>query len=208
MLHATKGGFLSAALFHIFHIAAFTPLLAQPVLTGAVQTARNEPISGAQVELVPMAGNFEAGRLRLEGRDLPGPRSTARTDAQGRFSLPAPHPGIWKVVVRAAGKVPMQYGPLPALEAEELPPVELAQDAGARIQVMTQQGQPVPAAWVVAAAAGEGALRGSGWRPEFRVGRTAADGSLTLPRFEGEHLQVSIFAPGRSEELLLDFTEG
>lgn len=209
MLHIAKAGFLAAALFHI---AAFTPLLAQPVLTGAVQTTRNEPISGAQVELVPLPGNFEAGRLRLEGRDLPGPRSTVRTDARGRFSLPAPHPGIWKVVVRAAGWVPMQYGPLPALDAEELPPVELSQDVGARIQVTTQEGQPVAGAWIVApataSAAGEGTSRGGGWRPELRVGRTAADGSLTLPRLDGERLQLSIFAPGRPEELLPDFTEG
>jgi hypothetical protein len=115
---------------------------------------------------------------------------------------------MWKVVVRAAGKVPMQYGPLPALDAEELPAVQLSEDAGARIHLVTQQGQPVPGAWVVAAAAGEGVSKGGGWRPEFRVGRPAADGSLTLPRFDGERLQVSVFVPGRSEEIQPNFTGG
>lgn len=192
----------------LFHLAALLPLLAEPVLTGAVQGTRNEPVSGAQVELLPVSANFEAGRLRLEGRDLPGPLFIARTDAQGRFSLEAPHPGTWKVLVRAAGRIPMQYGPLPALEAEELPPVKLVQDVGARIRLTAQGGQPVRDAWIVASTAGEVTSRGSGWRPEFRVGRTAADGSLTLPRFEGERLQVSVFAPGRSEELQPDFQEG
>ncbi|HEX6903329.1 MAG TPA: carboxypeptidase regulatory-like domain-containing protein [Thermoanaerobaculia bacterium] len=201
---------MKATLFStvLFHILAFSPLLAQPVLTGVVHGTRNEPLSGAQIELLPVPSNFEAGRLRLEGRDLPGPRVTAASDAQGRFSLATPHAGAWKIVVRAAGRVPMQYGPLLALEAEELPAVRLPQDAGARIRLVAEDGQPVAGAWIVASTAGEVTFRGGGWRPEFRVGRSASDGSLSLPRLEDERLQVSVFAPGRSEERLTDFQTG
>jgi protocatechuate 3,4-dioxygenase beta subunit len=200
---------LSAVLFHLFALFAATPgLLAQPVLTGIVQGTRYEPVSGARVELVPVLGNFEAGRLRLDGRDLPGPRATATTDVQGRFLLEAPEARAWKLVVRAAGRVPMEYGPFLALGADELPAVQLSPDVGARIRVAEENGDPVPGAWVVATAAGEALSRIDSWRPELRVGRTAADGSLTLPRFEGERLQVSAFAPGRPEALQPDFQEG
>lgn len=197
---------LSAVLLPL--IAVTPGLLAQPVLTGTVQGTRYEPLLGAQVELVPVLGNFEAGRLRLEGRDLPGPRATATSDAQGRFLLEPPEARAWKLVVRAAGRVPMEYGPFLALEAEELPAVQLAPDVGARIRLAAENGQAVPGAWVVASAAGEALSRVDSWRPELRVGRTAADGSLTLPRAESEHLQVSVFLPGRPEVLQPDFQEG
>src|SRR5687768_10843980 len=106
---------LSTVLLHLLAV----PVLAQPVLSGLVQGTRYEPLSGARVELVPVLGNFEAGLLRLEVRDLPGPRATATSDAQGRFLLDAPEARAWKLVVRAAGRVPMEYGPFLAVEAEE-----------------------------------------------------------------------------------------
>ncbi|HEX5719323.1 MAG TPA: hypothetical protein VF179_24385, partial [Thermoanaerobaculia bacterium] len=140
---------MSAALLHLVAVA---PALAQPVLTGAVQGTRYEPLPGVRVELVPVPGNFESGRLRLEGRDLPGPRATATTDGQGRFRLEAPEARAWKLVARAAGRVPMELGPFLPLEAEELPAVQLSPDAGARIRVVAEDGQTVPGAWVVASA--------------------------------------------------------
>ena len=187
---------ISAALLHLI---AAAPALAQPVLTGMVQGTRHEPLSGARAELVPVLGNFEAGGLRLEGRDLPGPRAMATSDAQGRFRLEPPEARAWKIVVRAAGRVPMEYGPFLALDAEEVPAVQMPPDVGARLRT-------VPGALVVASASGE--VRAGSWRPELRVGRTAADGSLTLPRLEGERLQVSVFIPGRPEVVQPDFQEG
>ena len=188
---------ISAALFHL--LATAPGLLAQPVLTGTVQGTGYEPLAGARVELVPVPGNYEAGLLRLEGRDLPGPRAIATSDAQGRFRLEPPEAKAWKLVVRADGRVPMEYGPLLALEAEELPAVQLSLDAGTRIRT-------VPGALVVAS--GEAVSRTGSWRPELRMGRTAADGSLTLPRAEGERLQVSILLPGKPEVLQPGFEEG
>lgn len=188
---------ISSALLHLLA----SGLLAQPVLTGTVQGIRYEPISGARVELVPVLGNFEAGLLRLEGRDLPGPWATATSDARGRFRLEPPEAKAWKLVVRAEGKVPMELGPFLALEAEELPAVQLSPDVGTRIRT-------VPGALVVASTAGEAVSRAGTWRPELRVGRASADGSLTLPRLEGERLQVSVLLPGRPEVLQPDFEEG
>src|SRR5688500_14772476 len=92
---------ISAALLHL--LATAPGLLAQPVLTGTVQGTGYEPLSGARVELVPVPGNYEAGLLRLEGRDLPGPRAIATSDAQGRFRLEPPEAKAWKIVVRADG---------------------------------------------------------------------------------------------------------
>lgn len=197
MWRTAKTSFLAGALLCA---AVAAPLRARPVLTGALLDAAEAPLQGARIELLPVASNFEAGRLRLEGRDLPAPVTTARGDAQGRFTLEAPRPGVWKVVVREDGTVPMQYGPFLLLEDEELPPARLPREAALRVRIVTESGQPAVGVWVFAAPA-QGARRSAGWRPELRVGRTAADGSLTLPRSSGERLRVSVFPSGQSVDV-------
>lgn len=194
MSRTAKAILLAAVLLQV----AFTDLLlARPFLTGAVLDMAEAPLPGAQVELLPVPGNLESGRLRLEGRDLTTPAATARGDASGRFTLEASRAGVWKVVVKAPGTVPLQYGPFLLLENEELPPVRLPRDTALRVRVITESGSPAAGAWVLAEPA-ERSRRSVGWRPEFRVGRTAADGSLTLPRSSGEQLRVSVFPSGQS----------
>lgn len=183
----------------LLHFAAVAALFARPVVTGTVLDSAGRPFPAAQVELVPIETSFEAGRLRLAGRDLSPPQAAVQSDARGRFMLEAPQAGVFKVVARAAGTVPMQYGPALLLESEELPPAQLPGDVRLRVRIADEQGRPVAGAWVLAAPAAGPAARG--WRPEFRVGRTAADGSLTLPRTEGERLQVSLGASGRTEQI-------
>lgn len=197
MSRTTTASFLAGILLHA---ALAAPLLARPVLTGALFDAAGAPLPGAQVELLPVPGNFEAGRLRLEGRDLPPPVTTVRGDVHGRFRLEAPRPGVWKLVVRAAGTVPLQYGPVLLLEDEELPPALLPADAALRVRVVLDGGQPAQGAWVLAETA-DGSRRAAGWRPELRVGRTAADGTLSLPRRSGERLRVSAFPSGQSVDV-------
>src|SRR5262245_609841 len=41
------------------------PLSAQPTVSGTILDPARRPIAGAQVELLPVPSNFEAGRLRL-----------------------------------------------------------------------------------------------------------------------------------------------
>jgi hypothetical protein len=171
------------------------PLAAQPRLAGSVFDTASRPLAGARVELFPLLPNYEAGRLRLADGE-PEPAAFGRSDATGRYAFAAPQTGIWRVVVRAAGRVPMQYGPLLLLESIELPPLVLPADAGFHLQVTEDDGRPVAGAWIFGEPAGAG--RAEGWRPDFRVGRTAADGTLALPRLDGEALMAEILAPGRA----------
>jgi hypothetical protein len=105
----------------------------------------------------------------------------------------------------------MQLGPLFVLEPEELPSVPLCLDAGARLRVLDEEGRSVRGAWIVASTEEQSASEHratGGWQPELRVGLTADDGSLTLPRFAEERLRVSLHAPGRVEVSRADFQEG
>jgi len=78
-------------------------------VTGTVLAPDNRLAVGARVELLPILS-------------LSAPVVATATDAAGRFTLQAPGPGIWKVVVRRAGTEPVQYSPLPLVEPFELPP--------------------------------------------------------------------------------------
>lgn len=181
------------------------PLWSQPTVSGTIFDLSSRPVAGALVELLPVPGNFEAGRLRLEGRS-PEPVAVGNSDAAGRFLLRARDPGVFKVVVRTEGKVPMQSRSVALVESEELPPVVLSPDAGARLRVADASGRPVAGAWLYAA--GEEGRASDGWLVDFRVGRTGGDGSLTLPRFVGEKLDISIFPPGGTEEKRLGLEGG
>src|SRR5262245_27934604 len=132
------------------------PTPAQPVATGTVIGPEGRPMAGARVELIPILSGFEQGLRGLESPGAPPPAAVAATDGTGRFVLPAATPGIWKVVVRGAGAVPLQYVPLPLTEPLELPPAILAADAGAPLLVTDAAGKPVAGAWVAASGSAEG----------------------------------------------------
>jgi len=185
------------------------PLAAQPTVSGTVLDPSNLPLDGVTVELLPVLSNFEEGVLRLEGGE-PIPVATGRSNAAGRFLLQARGTGVFRVAVRAEGKVPMQSAPLLLVENEELPPVVLSQDQLARLRVFDSSSHPIVGAWVYAAGHEEpqGSSVGTGWQITFRMGRTRVDGSLILPRLAGEKLDVSVFPAGHAEERRLQLEEG
>jgi hypothetical protein len=188
-------------------LALGRPLCAQPQVAGRVFEALDRPLANAQIELVPLLSNHETGRLRLAGRE-PEPAAATRSDAHGRYALTAPRSGVWRIVVRADGRVPMQYGPLLLLEPEELPPLIPPADVSILLQIADDGGLPVAQAWVLAEP-GTAVPRSSGaWWPDFRVGRTAADGSLTLPRLDAEPLAATVFAPGLPEQRRAEIAGG
>ncbi len=187
------------------------PLAAETAVTGTVFGPAGQPLAGARVELVPVLSNFEAGRLRLAGQQDPRPVAQGKSDAAGRYALQAPAAGVFKVVVRDLGRLPMQYSPLLLVQDEELPPVSLTADAGARAVIQDAAGRPQARAWVFAASSDEGRTQGravAGWRADFRLGLTGEDGTVSLPRREGERLDVSVFPPGGAELQQLDWAGG
>ena len=169
--------------------AAATPVLALPV-SGRVLGPGGVPVDGARAELIPDVGE---GGLR----EPPAPAAAvaaADVGRDGRFTLDAPGPGLWRVVVRAPGYVPVEARLHPLLGEARLPPAILPLDAGQRVAVADREGRPVVGALVemveVAEAAAPPGSRRSVWAPVERAARSGADGIAVLPRAEGETLEV------------------
>jgi hypothetical protein len=149
-----------------------------------------------RAELVPVVGNHEWATGVLEGRASPPMVAEAVADDEGRFALEAPGAGIWSVVLRADGRVPMRYAPLPVVERLELPPVQMLRDVGARVEVKGRDGQPSSGVWVLVETASQelwSRTAVDGWRIGARIGQTGPEGSLLLPRAEGEKVVVNAF---------------
>ncbi len=174
-------------------------LHAQPTVRGQVLDRLGSPLAGSRVELVPIPTGYQQGLGRLAGRD-PLAVATAKTDTFGRFLLAAGGPGVFAVRVSAAGRIPLTFEPLPLVEETELPPAALPEDAGAALVVRDAVGHPAAGVWVLAEGEEETSLLG-GWRIAPRVGRTAGDGSLTLPRLANEKLRVRAFFGAGIEEV-------
>lgn len=181
-------------------------LQADPIVLGQVQDRLGRALPGAQVELVPIPGGYEQGLLRLAGRG-PVPIATAVTDALGRFRLAASAPGVFSVRLTAAGRVPLAFEPLPLVEEIELPPALLPDDTGSPLVVRDTTGRPAAGLWVFAESE-EDALVPGGWRIAPRVGQTAADGSLAIPRLLQETLRVRVFFGAGGEVVRDAFTGG
>ncbi len=192
-------------------IGALCFLSASPMhsaaVSGAVLDAGARPLPDVEAALLPLLTSFEAGRLRLRGQAEPMPIALAHTDASGRFRLAAPA-GIFRVVVRSPGHLPMQYAPLALVEDEELPEVALQPAAQTAVRVLDARGQPIAGAWVLATRSAEPrSARGSlaGWREDLRLLLSGDNGEIDLPRAAGEELDLTVFAPGRGENQIASF---
>ncbi len=182
------------------------PLAGQPAASGQVLARDGQPIAGARAELVPIPTGYQGGRERLEGRG-PEPLAATTTDSLGHYFLSSAEPGLFAVRVSAPGRVPLSFDPLPLVEPAQLPPAVLPEDGGAALVIRDGAGRPAAGLWVLAEAEGE-APSLAGWRIAPRIGRTAADGSLTLPRLAAETLRVHIFSGAGREELREGFRGG
>jgi protocatechuate 3,4-dioxygenase beta subunit len=194
--------FRSRLCFAVLFFASALCLTAQPSVLGTVFDPAGQPVAGAQIDLMPVLSGYEAGRLRLAGQRDPSPVAAGKSDANGRYLVRATAVGVFKVVIRGEGRLPMQCSPLSLVEDRELPPVALARAEEIRTVVRDTSGQPLVDAWVFAASSEERREIGQGiesWRPDFRLGRTGADGSITFSRLKEEQLDVSVLLPGRAE---------
>lgn len=173
------------------------PLHAVLGVRGQVLDARGEPLVGARVELTAAPSSYEQGLQRLTGRDS-APVATTTTDALGRYVLAAPGSGVFAVRIAAPGKVPLSFDPLALVEETELPPAVPPGDVGARLLLRDAAGRGAAGLWVLA----EGVAAGlpGGWQLAPRVGRTAADGRVALPRLADEKLRVRVFHGMGDEE--------
>ena len=203
MMRSVRLGLWS--LFLIPAAVTATPVQpAQPVITGTVLADDGRPLAGAQVELLPILPVFEQAGRSLDAAEAPAAAATSASDATGRFSLRAPEPGLWTVVVRSTDRVPIQQSPLPLVAPVELAPAVLVSGTGAplrlggwrtalRSESLGPQGNvrlprrpgpaPSPARCSTPAAASRSRKRSSGrpWTQAPSCGRTARDVSASHP---------------------------
>ncbi len=168
-------------------------------VTGSVTVAGGAGLGGVRIEILPFLADYRSGQLILEGRLEEQPAATALTDDAGRFDLRAPAKGLWRIVARAPGYVPMHFPTLALVAATELPPVGVQRDRGVRVRVSDASGKPAAGAWVWAETATDAlwsASRSTDWTPAFRARRTDHLGLTLLPAAEAEELDITVLADG------------
>ena len=122
-----------------------------------------------------------------------------RTGEDGGYLLVAPGPGMWRVVLEAPGRVPVERRLVPLFEDATLPTVQLPVDVRSSVTVVDTEGRPVPDARVTGALARtspmDRMLSGTGWRRHGVAATTGPTGRFHLPRAENEILEVRAWAP-------------
>lgn len=156
-------------------LAAASAFGAEVEVSGRVADGAGKPAAKAAVELF------------AEGKSEPLARGTTAVD--GRFAIAAPEPGMYRVVVRAPGALPMEARLHPLLAPAELPLLRTI--AGEPLRVRIAGG----AAPVRVAARGLQRLGMNGWQVAQRVAAPDADGTLSLPRAKGEALELTTLGP-------------
>lgn len=175
---------------------------AEPVeVSGRVLLPDRGPLAEAAILLLPFADPVEAARAPQDGT-APEPVARARTGRDGRFVLAAPEPGFWRLEVRAEGHVPMEALLLPLIDPRVLPDLVLDADAG--LTVAVRGGDGAPLAGALARIEREGVERGASptWEPAVRRARTAADGTVRLPRGARERVRLDLVAPAHEPRRL------
>ncbi len=186
-------------------LIAVAPTLATIPIGGKV-VGNGRPVRGAEAQLLPLASEYELGRLHLGMRTDPEPVATARTDARGRFHLAAPGPGMWTVRVEAQGYSPRELLLQPLMDATELPVVEMRSASTLRVQIKDSADRPLQA--TVAAfrqSLSTSRLReswgaphrsGGGWRSRLSIAGTDTIGTVRLPASNTGDWSVAVVAAG------------
>ncbi|HEX3555073.1 MAG TPA: carboxypeptidase regulatory-like domain-containing protein [Thermoanaerobaculia bacterium] len=162
---------------------------------GEVLGVGGTSLPGVRVELRPALSRYEAGMLELAGEE-PAPVAQDVTSVLGRFRLSAPRAGLWRLVARANGYVPMETPVFSVFEEEErsLPAVTLRPDRGLRVRVVESYGKPIPGVRVLGQTE-KAALWGAWWQPSARQAVSGPDGGLRLSRAAGEPLRLWAAGP-------------
>ncbi|HEX2220182.1 MAG TPA: carboxypeptidase-like regulatory domain-containing protein [Gemmatimonadales bacterium] len=130
-------------------------------VAGRVVAPPDRGLAGAEIVLLPVETAYDEAVRRATGRDL---EAVARViaDRRGRFALEVPAPGMWRLVARSKGRLPLVRHELPLMDSVEAPPAELPRDEGVTVTVLGPFGSPVAGAQV-RVVDGQGGLSGGGW---------------------------------------------
>jgi len=172
-------------------------------IRGTVVGANGAGQAGVVASLEPVLDGRERGLQALvagSGSDSGlEPVDRHRTGEDGGYLLLAPEPGMWRVVLEAPGRVPVERRLVPLFENTTLPTVQLPEDVGLAVTVEGPEGRPVAGARVTGILATTSPvsrfLSGGGWRRHGTAATTGPTGRLLLPRAEDEVLAVRAWAP-------------
>src|SRR6185369_5530630 len=78
----------------------------------------------AYIEPFPLVSKYTDGVRQLAGETVP-PVASAQPRPDGTFEIQAPENGLYRVRVRADGRLATEFLLIPLVEDTEIPPVEL-----------------------------------------------------------------------------------
>jgi protocatechuate 3,4-dioxygenase beta subunit len=158
---------------------------AEPIhITGRLlDPTHGSGLSDATVELFPA---WE--------KAAPVPLATARTDAQGFFEIAAPESGLFRLMAKGEGFLPMEH-PLALVEDTEIETAAMEQASRLEVRTVDREGRPLAGVEVrISAQDGLGWVAlddPRGWRVADRRGVSGPDGRVVLPRKENEALTLT-----------------
>ncbi|MEM1180252.1 MAG: carboxypeptidase regulatory-like domain-containing protein [Acidobacteriota bacterium] len=155
-------------------------------ISGRVLDVGGEPVAEGAVELRRLGeGPFEPALAEAALRD-------------GRFTVAAPEPGLWRVRVLVPGAVPMEMRLRPLLGPRVLRPLTITPASQRTVRVTAADGSAQAGAAVRAVPASPAGRWGGQprWRPAVRSTRTDEFGLATLAVGARETLDLSALGPG------------
>lgn len=173
-------------------LALASPMAAEPVRIRGRILGPAAQAAGARAELFPAVETYADAVRRLEGTELP-PLASTRPGLDGAFELEAPESGLYRVVVRADGYLPLEQPGVAVGGIKELSPVELEPASSSlEVRAMGPRGRPLPDLLVLAESLPDmrDLARPSGWQRVPRRGRTGPDGKLALPQSPDESMSL------------------
>ena len=161
-----------------------------PTVRGTVLGIDGSPVPGASVELRDPNDTTRADE----------PFVAVETDDNGRYSVKAPHAGVFRLVVTAPGRVAQERLLAPLVESRVLSPARLPDDAGLDVRVVRSDGSPVEGATIVSGARPTRTARFSTspgeWTAARRTATTDEAGLARLPRAADESTRLAVVADG------------
>ncbi|HEX6898567.1 MAG TPA: carboxypeptidase regulatory-like domain-containing protein [Thermoanaerobaculia bacterium] len=103
------------------------PVAAEPIrVAGRVLDLETQAgMAGAWIEIFPAWEPYEQALRRLEEEAAQKPLATARPRPDGSFEIAAPEAGLFRLVVRAEGRLTVEHPLVPLVEETALPEVPL-----------------------------------------------------------------------------------
>lgn len=118
---------------------------AQHAITGRIvgapgATGQPPPLRGIRLELFEWTDRYHQGMVQLGLAEQPRPVASTLSDQHGRYLLPAPAPGLYRVSFETGGQV---LGGEPGVLGERYRPIELARARELRITLRAPDGSAV-----------------------------------------------------------------